>query len=98
MLLNGMSEHVTIARVSDFKPGKIRRYFLPGKEIAVVQWNGRFYAFSNRCTHNDFQLHFGYVEDARVCCPIHYAEFDIDTGRRKAGPMFIDDLPVYGVR
>ena len=64
----------------------------------MVLWRGRFYAFSNRCPHADFQLHFGYVEDDKVHCPIHYAEFEIDSGRAVYGPWGVGDLPVYAVR
>jgi len=93
-----VSAFVGVARVSDFREGKIRRCFIEGREIGVVLWRGRFYAFSNRCPHADFQLHFGYVEDDKVHCPIHYAEFEIDSGRAVYGPWGVGDLPVYAVR
>jgi len=93
-----MSAFVTVARVSDFREGKIRRYFVEGYEIGVVLWKGRFYAFANRCPHADFQLHFGYVEDDKVHCPVHFAEFQLDTGRAVYGPWGVADLPVYPVR
>ena len=93
-----MLEFVGVAKVSDFREGKIRRYFLDGKEIAVVNIEGDWYAFSNFCTHRDFQLHFGYADHERIYCPIHYAEFDIKTGEVLGGPRFIDALPCYQVR
>ena len=93
-----MSEFVSVAKVTDFRAGKIRRYFLDGREIGVVNWEGDWYAFSNRCTHSDFQLHFGFVEDDKIYCPIHYAEFDIRTGEVLGGPRYIDALPCYRVR
>jgi nitrite reductase/ring-hydroxylating ferredoxin subunit len=79
-----------------FPDSKIRRVFLDGREIAVVQYNERFYAFSNRCTHNDFQLHFGYIEDGCVWCPIHYGQFELETGHAVSGP--VTDLASYEVR
>lgn len=93
-----MSDYVSVAKVTDFREGKIRRYFVKGKEIGVVKLDDAWHAFSNRCTHNDFQLHFGYIEDGQVHCPIHWASFDIETGRAVEGPRFIDDLTVYDVR
>jgi len=69
---------------------------LQGHEIGVVLWEGRWHAFSNRCTHNDFQLHFGYIEDGCIHCPIHYGVYDLETGMAKSGP--VTDLPKYGVR
>jgi nitrite reductase/ring-hydroxylating ferredoxin subunit len=92
-----MAEYVTVGAVSDFREGKIRRYFIDHNEIAVVLWNGSFHAFSNLCPHREFQLHFGFVEDDKVYCPIHYAVFDLFNGTRLEGP-WVDDLPIYSVR
>ena len=92
-----MADYVTVGPVSDFREGKIRRYFIDHNEIGVVLWNGSFYAFSNLCPHREFQLHFGFVEDDKIYCPIHYAVFDLFKGSRLEGP-WVNDLPVYGVR
>jgi nitrite reductase/ring-hydroxylating ferredoxin subunit len=91
-------EFVDAGRVADFQEGKIRRYFLGGREVGVVYWCQRFYAFSNRCPHADFQLHFGFVEDDKIYCPIHYGEFNLETGKAQGGPWGISDLPVYEAR
>ena len=93
-----MRDFVAVAHVSDFREGKIRRYFLDGVETGIVLWQGRWHAFHNRCPHADFQLHFGYVENDSLHCPIHYAVFELVTGRRTGGPWGISDLPVYDVR
>lgn len=92
-----MRDYVAVGPVSDFREGKIRRYFVDGNEIGVVFWEGAFHAFSNRCPHRDFQLHFGFIEDDKIYCPIHYAVFELATGRRLEGPL-VDDLPLYAVR
>jgi nitrite reductase/ring-hydroxylating ferredoxin subunit len=92
----GVSDFVSIANVADFRDGKIRRYFVNGREIGVVLWNGRWHAFSNRCTHDGFQMHFGYIEDECLHCPIHYGVFDLDTGKAVSGP--VTDLPTYEIR
>jgi nitrite reductase/ring-hydroxylating ferredoxin subunit len=93
-----MESYVSVAKVEHFREGKIRRYFVDGTEIGVVSWGGRFYAFGNRCPHRDFELHFGYVEGDCVHCPIHYANFDLASGRAMGGPPDIGDLPVYRTR
>ena len=92
-----MAEFVTVGPVKDFREGKIRRYFVDGNEIGVVLSGGRFYAYSNLCPHRDFQLHFGFIEDEKIYCPIHYAVFDVTTGSRLEGPL-VSDLPVYAAR
>jgi nitrite reductase/ring-hydroxylating ferredoxin subunit len=62
----------------------------------VVVSGGRWHAFSNRCTHADFQLHFGFIEDGCLHCPIHYGVYDLETGAARGGP--VTDLAVYAVR
>jgi hypothetical protein len=43
-------------------------------------------------------LHFGFVEDDKIYCPIHYGEFNLETGKAQGGPWGIGDLPVYEAR
>ena len=83
-------------KLSYFTQNKLRRFFRGGKEIAIVNVDGTLHAFSNRCTHNDFQLHFGYVEDGCVHCPIHYGVFDYATGKAISGP--VTDLETFEVK
>ena len=92
-----MSEYHEVGALREFPQGKIRRRFVEGREIAVVCWRERFYAFSNRCPHADFQMHFGFVEDDKLHCPIHYAEFDLATGKAVFGPAGVADIETFAV-
>jgi nitrite reductase/ring-hydroxylating ferredoxin subunit len=92
-----VSEFEGVGGVGEFPEGKIRRRFVNGREIAVVLWGGRFYAFNNRCPHADFQMHFGFVEDDRLHCPIHYAEFELATGKAVYGPEGVADIATFPV-
>jgi nitrite reductase/ring-hydroxylating ferredoxin subunit len=83
-------------KLSYFPEAKIRRFFRGGREVAIVQDAGRLYAFSNRCTHADFQLHFGFIEDGCIWCPIHYGVYDLTTGKARSGP--VTDLQTYEVK
>jgi len=87
----------SVGGLNEFPEGKIRRRFVNGREIAVVLWGGRFYAFSNRCPHADFQMHFGFVEDDKLHCPIHYAEFELATGKAVFGPAGVSDIETFAV-
>jgi nitrite reductase/ring-hydroxylating ferredoxin subunit len=87
-----------VGALTEFPEGKIRRRMLEGAEVAVVLWQGRFYAFANRCPHADFQMNFGYIEDDRLHCPIHYAEFDLETGACTYGPGGTPAIAAYATR
>jgi nitrite reductase/ring-hydroxylating ferredoxin subunit len=92
-----MTESQSVGALNEFPEGKIRRRFVNGREIAVVLWEGRFYAFDNRCPHADFQLHFGFIENDKIHCPIHYAEFELATGKAVFGPAGVSDLETFTV-
>ncbi len=93
-----MSEYHEVGQLREFPEGKIRRRMVAGREIGVVLWCQRFYAFSNRCPHADFQMNFGFVEGEKLHCPIHYAEFELATGKAMYGPVGIADIATYEVR
>lgn len=93
-----MSQYHDVGALSEFPEGKIRRRMVEGQEVAVFLWEGRFYAFSNRCPHADFQMNFGYVEEDKLHCPIHYAEFDLATGRAVYAPEGTPDIAAYAAR
>ncbi len=42
--------------------------------------DGRFYALRDNCTHEDYPLSDGELEDCTVECPRHGSRFDIRTG------------------
>jgi nitrite reductase/ring-hydroxylating ferredoxin subunit len=93
-----MIESRPVGELREFPEGKIRRRMVNGREIAVVFWQGRFYAFSNRCPHAGFAMQFGFVEDEKLHCPIHYAEFELATGKAVYGPPGLEDIETYPVK
>ena len=87
-----------VGALREFPEGKLRRRMVEGKEVCVVLWQGRFYACSNRCPHADFQMHFGFIENDKLHCPIHHAEFELATGKAVYGPEGVPDIATYTVR
>lgn len=65
-------------------------------EICVVNAEGTFYAFENRCSHQDFPLSEGAIEDGTLECALHGARFDLETGRAVALPA-IRPVRTYAV-
>jgi 3-phenylpropionate/trans-cinnamate dioxygenase ferredoxin subunit len=90
---------VRAGRVSDFEPGALHPVDAESRDIAVVLLDGRFYAFSNFCTHEavTFTSGYGVVRDRAVLCMMHSSWFDIETGEVLSGPAQ-DPLTVYPVR
>ena len=94
-----MDGYTRVGRAAEFKEGRIRVFLVGGGRVAVVNWRDKFYAFDDYCTHQGVSLRSGWVtEDKEVVCMVHYAVYELATGRVVDGPNAIDDLPVYDVR
>lgn len=92
-----MVEFVKVAKTSDLKPGKAKILKAKGKEIALYNVNGKFYATQNECTHEGGPLGEGDLDGKVVTCPWHASMFDITTGKVLSPPA-IEDVKTYKVK
>ena len=75
-----MEGFVTVANVNDIKEGESKVVEINGKEIALFNVDGRFYAIDNTCAHKGGPLGEGVVAGEIVTCPWHGWEYNIKTG------------------
>jgi nitrite reductase/ring-hydroxylating ferredoxin subunit len=93
-----MGRPVTVGRVEDVKPGEIARFDAEGERVAIANVDGRLYAFSEMCTHEECSLvDDGSLDGTVVTCACHGAEFDVTTGEVLAPPAY-DALKTYPLR
>lgn len=74
---------VYVCRIGEIKDAEALRVTsaeLPGP-VAVFNCDGRLYALSDTCSHGSASLSEGWVENRRVECPLHFSQFDLETGR-----------------
>ena len=83
-----MGEFVKAASTSEIAPGQCRLVILKGKEIALFNIDGDFFALDNLCTHEEGPLAEGEIEGHEVTCPWHGAKFDIRTGEVLRDPAY----------
>lgn len=57
-----------------------------GTVLAIVAQDDQYYALENRCTHKGGALGEGTVTDGRLECPLHGAQFDVQTGEPSTPP------------
>lgn len=70
-----------IARCADIPEGKsVIAALEDGREIAVFNIGGEFFALENRCPHMEGPLGEGELEGCMVTCPWHGWQFDVKTG------------------
>ncbi len=91
-----MAEFVKIATTADIPPGKVNVYEVDGRQIAVCNVDGTFYAIDDICTHDGGSLDQGELEDDQIECPRHGARFDVKSGRALTLPavMPVQSYPV----
>lgn len=89
---------VEVAKLDEVPAGKMKHIELNGKEIMIVNLDGKFYALNDRCSHTNAPLSMGRIQDSILTCPMHGARFDITTGKKVSDPKMpsfnIDSLPV----
>ena len=67
------------------------------EEIALVLMDDTVHAISNVCTHEYACLSDGYIEEDRIVCPLHLAEFCVVTGKVIEDPAE-EDLQTFAVQ
>lgn len=85
-----MSEFVPVAEVESLPPGHGRTVHVKGREFAVFNLSGKFFAVDDLCPHRGGPLGAGLLEGTKVVCPLHGWGFDVETGACDVRP----DRPV----
>ncbi len=77
---------VKAASAGDIKPGQGRTVTINGKDIALFNVNGRFFAIGNTCPHRGGPLGEGELDGDVVTCPWHGWRFNVETGISPVNP------------
>jgi 3-phenylpropionate/trans-cinnamate dioxygenase ferredoxin component len=77
-----MAEYVVVAREEEIAPGTAVVTEIDDVPVAVFNCEGHFYAIDDTCSHEEASLSEGeLVDGCTVECPLHGAQFDLQTGR-----------------
>jgi len=88
---------VAVAQVSDLAPGEMKFVAVERERVVLANVEGSFYALRDVCGHRNAPLSRGRLDGCIVECPLHFAQFDIRTGKFVDGP-YSADVPAYDVR
>jgi nitrite reductase/ring-hydroxylating ferredoxin subunit len=80
-------DYVEAGKVSEISKGHMKHVEINGKEIAIANLDGKFYAFSDRCGHMNARLTRGSIKQNVVTCPFHAAKFDVTSGKKVGEPV-----------
>ena len=80
----------TIAKASELPSRSMKHIEIKGKEIAIINLDGKYYAINDRCGHMNAPLSKGEIRNVQgkdiVTCPLHFSTFDIVTGKKLSEP------------
>ncbi len=73
---------VRAATLGELPEGTALGVEVEGKAVCLVMYEGEIYAFQDNCSHRDFPLSNGELDedDCTITCDWHGAIFDIRTG------------------
>ncbi len=75
-----MATFVKAAEAAEVPPGTGKCITVDGKEIALFNIGGAFYAIDNTCLHRGGPLAEGELDGTVVTCPWHGWQYDVTTG------------------
>lgn len=81
-----MSHFISVADANSLRPGQGRTVHVQGREFAIYNLDGEFYAIDDKCPHRGGPLGSGCLENGSVFCPLHGWEFDLKTGECRSNP------------
>ena len=92
-----------IGKLDELRDGEPRGVEVAGELVVVVRCGDRVYALGGHCPHTGMRLADGVVDQGRLVCFYHGANFDLETGknireRLRGGPFETRDVPRYDVR
>ncbi|HSB09242.1 MAG TPA: Rieske (2Fe-2S) protein [Blastocatellia bacterium] len=84
-----MPEFVKVLNISDLPAGEARVVEVDGRQIALFNANGRFYALDNICAHRGGPLGEGFVDqnNLTVQCPWHGWVYGLSNGTSQINPL-----------
>ena len=70
-----------IEGVKDLKRGEMKELKIDEIPVLIINYQGKLYAASNKCTHLGCKLSKGRLEENIISCPCHGSKFDITNGK-----------------
>lgn len=77
---------VRALELEDIARGGLKSVVVEGVEVVLANVDGAIYAVTRRCGHENAPLNFGTLSKNIVTCPLHFAQFDVRTGKALLGP------------
>ena len=92
-----MNGFVPVTTASELPPGRMTWVVVEHERVLIANVDGVFYAMRDACGHRREPLSKGTLDGHVVECPLHFATFDVRTGKLLSGPV-AEDIATYAVQ
>ena len=90
-------EFVRVASLDEVPPGTVLGVEVGEERICLANVDGEVYALADSCTHQEFPLSAGLLEEDQLECAWHGARFEVSSGRALCLPA-IRPVKTYDVK
>ncbi len=88
---------IKVANVSDLVDGDLKKVDMNGEPVALFKVDGKFYATTNICTHEQCELDENHMMHGDVVeCTCHGSQFNVKDGSNVLPPA-AEPLKTYAV-
>jgi 3-phenylpropionate/trans-cinnamate dioxygenase ferredoxin subunit len=85
-----------VARADELAPGEMKFVAVERERVVLANIDGAFFALRDVFGHRNAPLSRGRLDGCLIECPLHFAVFDMRTGKFVDGPASAD-VPAYRV-
>ena len=90
-------QYVTFCTTDELPSGSREVFDLDTMSLVLFNVDGTYYAIENMCSHEEYELAEGELEDCTLECPKHGATFDIRSGEALTAPAYTP-IKIFAVR
>lgn len=83
------ADFVRVAGVDEVPAGCVKQVQVEGRDVALINVQGSFFALDNNCPHSGGPLALGFLDESlgHLTCPWHAWTWDVRNGRAVAPPV-----------
>ncbi|OWP57441.1 MAG: hypothetical protein B2I17_00575 [Thermoplasmatales archaeon B_DKE] len=81
-----------VLREEAMKDGDLFKSKVGDSELLIIREKGKFYATSLYCTHEQYDLSEGFLDEGNLICPNHFATFNPEDGSVVTPPESAGDI------
>jgi 3-phenylpropionate/trans-cinnamate dioxygenase ferredoxin component len=91
-----MSKTVELCKFDQLEDEGLRAFSVEGENVLLARVGDKVFAVENRCSHEDYPLEDGWIDEGRVCCSMHGGQFDPQSGKALTLPAY-ENIKTYPV-